>query len=242
VAGDHLRVFTPDLLPLGEVELPLKESWAGKVAHDLVVHDGVAYLIDDVVSPLYVVRVDVRDPSAMVVLERREVFGGHLPGHWLEPDAGRWMVLETWGGRGGSHLAVHALPMRGGGEIESLTLSRTSFDFLGGGNRSTEGLSIVAVTGTSPAWAVVAGEEGARVGRVRVAGDMATASLCDAGLDLGAAPEDAPYPAAGVDRADGFVVGFWGSTVFAIDVGVSPPALVAMQPIEGRVEALRAYG
>ena len=209
-ASDRLVVFAPDLRPLGEVALPLKDTWDGKVAHDALVHDGTAYLLDDVVVPLYVLRVDVRDPSHPRVLERQQISGGQLPGHWLEPATGRWMILQSWGGRGGGHASLHVLPMEGGAERGTVTLSTSTSDPADGSGARTEGYSIRAHLAAPPLWAVVAQGDDVRLGRLRVATDPPAVAFCEHPLDLPPPRRDAPYPLAGLVRAGGFVAGFWG--------------------------------
>lgn len=244
-SGDRLVALdADDLRLLGEVELPLKESYAGKVAHDVLVHEGVAFLLDDVVVPLYVLRVDVRDADGMRVLDRQEVMGGHLPGHWLEPARGRWMILESWGGMGGGYTALHVLPMDGGPPRgEALTLSRSSFTpGQDPQNATREGWSIRAALETTPQWAIVVRGEQARFGSLQVNDQANRVTFCERPIDLPPAARDRPYPEAGLVRSGGFVAGFWGDALFVVDTEVSPPALVVAQKLPRPLVAMEAYG
>lgn len=243
-ASDRLVTLdADDLRRLGEVALPLKDSYAGKVAHDVLVHGGVAFLLDDVVVPLYVLRVDVSDPEKPRALDRQQIEGGHLPGHWLEPARGRWMILQTWGGMGGGHTSLHVLPMGGGPQQgEALTLSRSSWEPGSGKEPTVEGWSIQATLETTPPWAIVARGAEARFGSLQVNDQANRVTFCERPLVLPPRDVDGPFPGSGLVRSGAHVAGLWGSTLFVVDVEASPPALVVAQKLPERLAALRAYG
>ena len=230
VAGHSLRTFDRDLNLLDEVELPLKESWAGKMAHDLIVHDGTAYLIDDVVMPLYVLRVDVRDPRDLRVIDRQEIHGGHLPGHWIDARNARWFVLQQWGGRGGGHESLHPFPLGPGEAEEPWRLHAFQSGWIDGGNATDEGFGIRALLDREPQWVIAASMEGARFGRLEPDLDAKALDFCQHPLDLpieGEAP-----PSASLDRGAGFVAGAYGRTLFLVDEAADPPVRVVAQRVD----------
>lgn len=96
---------------LGEVSLP--NELAGKHMEDMLVHDGVAYIVDNVIMPMFLFRVDVSDPVAPSYLEVLQMWGTNQSLHqqWLTPDANRWQFLQTTGHRGGGEQRVIVTPM-----------------------------------------------------------------------------------------------------------------------------------
>lgn len=110
---DGFLSFDADLDQLGETSLP--EDLAGKHMEDVLIHDGVAYVVDNVVVPMYLFRLDVSDPTAPSYLEVLETvgIGQSLHQQWLEPDANRWCFLQTTRHRGGGEQNVIVTPMDG---------------------------------------------------------------------------------------------------------------------------------
>jgi hypothetical protein len=221
LAGSTLRAYDRSLELLDEVELPLKDGPHGKLAHDLLVHHGVAYLLDDIVMPLYVLRVDVSDPRDLRALGRDDLGGGHLPGHWIDEENARWMVLETWGGRGTSHQNIHVLPLEGGGIEKTLRAQVTSASPMDGSNRTEEGHFVLANVHTGPTWAFVTSNDATRFGRLQVDLDADAISFCEAplGVELGAWPRS-------LTRSNGIVAGFTGRALVLVSDSGAAPALL----------------
>lgn len=230
VAGDWLRAYDRGLALLGEIELPLKDSWSGKTAHDMILHDGIAYLLDDVVLPLWVIRVDVRDPAAMRVIDRVELSGGHLAAQWIDAADGRWMVLGSWGGMGGGYEEIVALPLGEGGSQGGFTSSSSRHDPLDGSNATREGFSLRAVL-PDGSWALAADEDGAHLGRFDVDAAAKTVDLCEVPFEL---TTDGPRDARLVG-GDGFVAGTFGGTLFVVGAGGDGPVLAHASTLDGVV-------
>ena len=81
-----------------------------KNAHDIFVHQGIAYLLDNVEIPVFVFKFDCSDPSNIKLLESHEIFAAqpHLDAQWVDVDNQRWYILADQGGRFnyGQHLYV----------------------------------------------------------------------------------------------------------------------------------------
>lgn len=227
VAGANLTVYDGDLRALGDVELPLKEWGGGKVAHDVIVHDGLAYLLDDVVMPLYVLRADVRDPARPLVTERISMttVGGHLPMHWLDPERGGWVVIQSYGHRGGSGQNAVVLPLEGEEERVTVLLSR-SVRFP---NETREGLHLAAALRGPPLWAMAGWHDGAwSLGRLALDPGEARVSFCDA---LSVPPMPPEAGGTSLAREGDLVVGHRGGWVFAVGTGQDPAALLHAQDL-----------
>ena len=118
---DGFLSFDTDLERLGETSLP--DELAGKHMEDVLVYDGVAYVVDNVVYPMYLFRIDVSDPTDPSYLEVLETMGigQSLHQQWLEPDANGWRFLQTTSHRAGGEQNVILTPMTdaaSGGTVE----------------------------------------------------------------------------------------------------------------------------
>lgn len=242
-SNDSLVAFAPDLRVLGRIELPLKDAGEGKTAHDVIVHNGTAFLLDDTIRPLYVLRVDVRDPAAMEVVDRQGVWGGHLPSHWLDLDARRWMVLHEWSRWGGVTSDLRVFPLAEGAEQARVQLSLTNWNGTTHAVETTEGFAILAHLETTPQWVVARNGTTLRFGSLDVDLDARILSFCQYPLELPppGAEEEAERFRATVTRAGHHLVGAWGRTLFAVDLAASPPVLVSVQRLDAPIMALEAY-
>jgi hypothetical protein len=98
-----------------------------KNAHDIIVYQDAAYLLDNIVEPVYVVKVDLGalDRGRMETIKTIGVFATpansspHLDGQWLNPGANRWALVisgssyASMGGSGGPSQRIYFLPMVG---------------------------------------------------------------------------------------------------------------------------------
>lgn len=107
------RAFDTELDPLGAATLP--EALSGKYMETVQIHDGVAYVVDDVVVPKYTFRVDVADPTSPAYLEVLETQGINQSLHqqWLVPEENRWCVLQWTSFMDGTAQAVFVTDMHG---------------------------------------------------------------------------------------------------------------------------------
>ncbi|NER00842.1 MAG: hypothetical protein F6K30_29810, partial [Cyanothece sp. SIO2G6] len=105
----RLLVLDPDLNRIGEVSL----LGIKKNADHILIHNNVAYLLDDVVEPLAIFKVDLTDLNQPRILETGfiESVNGRLVGQWLEPSLGLWQILESYSVQGESGTNLRVLPM-----------------------------------------------------------------------------------------------------------------------------------
>jgi len=141
--------FDKDLNILDKIQL------REKTAHDILVFNDKAYLLDNVVQPIYLFVVDIKDPKKMKVLDEVEIKGLelHLDNQWLNSDLNQWMVLQSSSYMTGRSQDLKVLRMENPTEVISSTniykKSRDNSD-----NYSERGFEILDVTSTYPAWAL----------------------------------------------------------------------------------------
>lgn len=85
-----------ELKELSRVELDCGS--VKKDAHDVLIHGGTALLLDKIMAPIFLFRVDVQDPKNLTVRQRIESFGinAHLKLQWVVPEKEAWFVVEEF--------------------------------------------------------------------------------------------------------------------------------------------------
>lgn len=75
-----------------------------KNAHDIVFYNNDAYLLDNIMQPLYILKVDVKNPSKLQIVKREDFSGvnAHLDYQWLNPELNQWVVIQSYAHMGGS--------------------------------------------------------------------------------------------------------------------------------------------
>lgn len=104
-----LLVLDSDLNTIGEVSL----LGIKKNADHILLHNNIAYLLDDVVEPLAIFKVDLTQLDQPRILETGFIkcVNGRLVGQWLEPSLGLWQILESYAVQSESGTNIHVLPM-----------------------------------------------------------------------------------------------------------------------------------
>ncbi len=151
-------VLDKDLAELSRVKLEI--NGYAKDAHDILIYGDSAYLLDNVMLPVFILKVDIKDVKNISIKEKiriAEDVWPHLDGQWLNPVLNQWIVLQSYsGGTGGGVKAhIYALdkvgPELGSGKI----FSETNYPQV-----SKDGYRIKSVTSLPPVWAVVQNNEG----------------------------------------------------------------------------------
>lgn len=145
VANGTFHVLDTDLNALGQVKiLPTNKN-----VHDILVHDGIAYLVDNAINPKYLLRVDVSDPEQPEHVGTHEVtgVGQTLGSQWLDPANRRWYVLQEESHMGGTSQNVLIRGMDGAAQgSDTIYTYRRA-------NNSTSGMKITSTTRYPPIWA-----------------------------------------------------------------------------------------
>ena len=139
-----------------------------KDAHDIIIHNNIAYLLDNIMYPVYILKVDISQPTRPRILDKTKIEGvnQHLTNHWLDLDNNQWAIVQVQGTMSGSSHNVFFYPsdknshrligtqnisrsvplgMRGASEPDTVSDSSTN----------QENFSIYSVTEKSPVWATV---------------------------------------------------------------------------------------
>lgn len=152
-AEGKFKVLGADLKEIGSVDLDTGLPNFGKNAHDILIHDNTAFLLDNIMVPIFLFRVDVSDSRKPVVMGRIDCPGvnTHLTGQWLDPERDRWFVLRDSGTLAGISQEINSYSMKKGDAVDKSSV----YDKPSGGKES--GRRIMDVTRLTPAWAVVDG-------------------------------------------------------------------------------------
>ncbi|MGP1387738.1 MAG: hypothetical protein ACTS2F_29640 [Thainema sp.] len=106
--GDFI-VLSLDLTILSRVELQVT-GLAKKDAHGIVVHQKIAYLLDNIFVPVFIFKFDCSDPKNIYLLDKQEFDASqpHLDAQWIDAAAQRWYVLVDNSNRfiSGQHLYI----------------------------------------------------------------------------------------------------------------------------------------
>lgn len=76
----------------------------GKNAHDILIYKNEAYLLDNIMQPLYILKVDAKNPAKLQILKKEDFSGvnAHLDYQWLNPELNQWVVIQSYAHMGGS--------------------------------------------------------------------------------------------------------------------------------------------
>lgn len=134
-----------DLLDL-KINLSFKKN-----AHDILVHKNSAFLLDNVVEPFNIIKVNIRDPENMGIMKKVivEEANQHLEAQAINPGADEWLILQTGTTMGGHYQNLI---------VYSLENCRWKRGFLIGRHRyglKKDSVYIKAITASSPPWYVV---------------------------------------------------------------------------------------
>lgn len=84
-------------------------------AQDILIYKNTAYLLDDIVFPLYIYRVDIENPENLKITERISIKGPnqHLYDQWINPELNQWLVVQGCNTRGGGYQEVFIYSLSG---------------------------------------------------------------------------------------------------------------------------------
>jgi hypothetical protein len=112
-------VLTKDLEELDRVKLEFNGyTRPEKNAHDILIYKNTAYLLDNIMRPLFLFRVNIQDPKNIQITEKIKFHGinAHLDEQWLNPELNQWLIIQSYGHRGGYGQTVHIYSMDEGKE------------------------------------------------------------------------------------------------------------------------------
>lgn len=174
--------------------------------HHRSTSDVVAYLVDDVVFPYRVYRVDATDPSHLAELGNDTVSSSGSPGpQWIDPQAHQWYVATNFYGMGvdgvGGSESAKAIGLDGQPAAKPVPLHGTLDKRTG---RDTEtGFDVAASDPFLPGWAVLQGDGNRTFARIAFQ-DGVPSHACDLALGAADGPAamayDGPWPVVAASR------------------------------------------
>ncbi|MFC2162619.1 hypothetical protein ACFLRF_02975 [Candidatus Altiarchaeota archaeon] len=128
----------------------LNSSWGRwKVVHDILLHEGRAYLLDNVMMPIYVFIVnDTEDGMSLDVSYEILGINQHLMGQWIDTVNGLWIILQSESHKAGGEQTALIMDRHGKHKGRHRYYSYSRLD------DKVEGVMIAKTTGIDPAWAV----------------------------------------------------------------------------------------
>lgn len=104
---DGIRILNTQFETIGIGTL--QKEFQGKHIEDIRVHNGTAYLVDDVVFPLFLFRFDVSDPAAPECIDTIpiEEVNQTLQQQWLDPPNDQWGIIQETTYMGGGTQSVY---------------------------------------------------------------------------------------------------------------------------------------
>lgn len=88
----------------GKVDLGIAKN-----AHDMMTHEKTAYLLDNLLIPMYIFKIDITKTAAPVIIDKYLIEGiySHLFAHCLTADAKGWIIFQSYGHQLGSGFLVN---------------------------------------------------------------------------------------------------------------------------------------
>jgi len=98
-ADQHIYCYDENLNELSRIKYQTHKN-----AHNIMFDGNIAYLIDNIVWPYYILTVDIKDLQKMKLIDmyKVEMPNAHIFGQCLDKKNGRWMVFVKWNCRGSS--------------------------------------------------------------------------------------------------------------------------------------------
>ena len=162
-SNSSLYSISSDLSIMDSIYLNTTDRGGGKNAHDILIHDGSAYLLDNIIFPIFVFKIDISDPWNMEMELGFEIvdINQHLRAQWLDPASGRWFIHQHLGYMGGTDQNILCYSMENG----SLLWTQEVFHDSWRSSKYEHGFMIDAITTSDPGWALLRKDPGLHLAR-----------------------------------------------------------------------------
>jgi GUN4-like len=130
-----------------------------KNADQILIYQDTAYLLDNIVLPIFVLKADVSDPTNMRISAKIEIqdIYPHLSDQWLNPSLNQWCIIQSYHHRGGGGKNILIYPIDGKDEIIA-SQSILNYSYIYGAGQEYRGIDILAITQIPPIWAIIIAE------------------------------------------------------------------------------------
>ncbi len=162
--GEHLLIAAEGSLILLERNLEILDrvqlvthNWFGsenKNAHDILVHENVVYLLENIVSTTFIFKVTIDTDKKLHITRSWEIqdIYPHLDRQWLNPELGQWVVIQSSFAQGNYRQKAHIFPIEGRERLALQTLYPVRNSVT---SSSVESFKILNATKISPTWAII---------------------------------------------------------------------------------------
>lgn len=97
-ADGSFMVLDEKLKRLSKINFKFPDFYPGmKNAHHIIIHDEIAYLLDNIIEPLFIFKVSVDNPRKIKLLFEYEYYdiNAKLISQWLEHENEAWAILQS---------------------------------------------------------------------------------------------------------------------------------------------------
>ncbi len=165
--GEHLLIAAEGSLILLERNLEILDrvqlithnlfGSENKNAHDILVHQNVFYLLENIVSTTFIFQVTIDTDKKLQITRSWEIQDvyPHLDRQWLNPELGQWIVIQSSFGQGNYRQKAHIFPLAQGIKRLALQTLYPVSNSVTSSSRGVESFKILHATKISPAWAII---------------------------------------------------------------------------------------
>jgi hypothetical protein len=105
ISADGLFICLDEKLnEIGKTDLGIAKN-----AHDMMIHEKNAYLLDNLLIPMYIFKIDITRAAAPIITEKYLMEGvySHLFAHCLTDDAKGWIIFQSYGHQLGNGYIIN---------------------------------------------------------------------------------------------------------------------------------------
>ena len=181
----YFIILDEDLSIISSLPMGIFSAHSGKKknAHDIVNYENIAYLIDNMVAPVYTLKFNVADPKHPRILQETEIdyVNQHLDVQWIAPERNEWRIIQSSSNMGGSFQWVLKFSLISGKLKDRILLFRDTES--ADSWRRIDGW-VEAVNPLSPEWMVIRKDSEYFLGRLSMeTGELLKQGLLSLGVD-----------------------------------------------------------
>ena len=151
-----LLILNQELDMIGEVSLEIPKN-----ADNILVYQDKAFLLDNVVEPIFILQADLTQLEQPRILEKIELYGTniHLKQQWLNPQLNHWYVIKTSATQEASTESILTFSMdKNIKEKSSQLIFHQSFSEESS-LAASQDYQIIDITQLPPTWAIIQKED-----------------------------------------------------------------------------------
>lgn len=216
--NDSFASFNYNLVMLDSFELNVTDDTYGSVkknAHDIVIYENQAYLLDNILFPIFILIVDIENPQSMQIKNSAFIWGinQHLNDQCLIPELKHWLILQSTSHMIGHGQSMIICSMDNSEELESYNVYDNSW--LDTDDNYT---SIECITELSPALAIVLSNNSYYLTKVNYNPDFSNNITYSDFVDLNLSKSNGYSQRLEIKRSDNYLFICYENKLIVIDV------------------------